>query len=696
MPEKITINLLIDAGLKSEEAKAVLPRINELLTMKPPKECWIELCTSVLTQNHPFEMHQKLHEAVFKDWDHSEGPPPAWFPTEAFIDQTNVGRMMKSMGFESYNQFHAWTAGNRSEFWKSMTSTLNIRFSDLPSRTMDLSQGIEHPEWFPGATLNIVDSCIDTDVNAPAILLSEESGSLKTISRHELLCQVNRVANSLCRVGLPPGTAIAIDMPMTAESCFIYLGIIKAGCTAVSIADSFAPEEIAKRIRISNARAVFTQDYLTRGDKVLPLYEKVTAADSPLTIVLTSSVSADDESRRITLRNGDLTWKDFLCNDTNFDSVKCTPDAIINILFSSGTTGDTKAIPWTQTTPVKCAADGHLHHDIRPGDVAAWPTNLGWMMGPWIIFATLINQGTIALYSEAPTDRQFGRFVQNAGVNILGLVPSMIRSWRSTDCMLGLDWSSVRVFSSTGECSNADDMFYLMTLAGYRPVIEYCGGTEIGGGYISGTVVRPSVPGIFSTPSLGMEFVILDEDGYEAESGEVFLIAPSIGLSINLINRNHHKIYYADTPAPPSRLAGILREDGQEYTVRLRRHGDQCEHLGGGYFRMHGRVDDTMNLGGIKVSSIEIERILNKMDEVQQTAAIAVSDSSGGPSRLVIYAVTDEPVTANALKKLMQKIIKEQLNPLFRIYDVVITAELPRTASNKIMRRVLRKNYDST
>ncbi|NEQ26659.1 MAG: AMP-binding protein, partial [Microcoleus sp. SIO2G3] len=472
--------------------------------------------------------------------------------------------------------------------------------------------------------------------------------------------------------GFQPGDAIAITMPMTAESIAIYLGIVKAGCVVVSIADSFAAAEIAMRLYVSKAKAIFTQEYILRSGKQLPLYSKVVDANAPTAIVLGSSVE---------LRPRDLTWKEFLSTNEQFDAVPNHPATYTNILFSSGTMGEPKAIPWTQTTPIKCAVDGHLHQDIHPGDVVTWYTNLGWMMGPWLIYASLINRATIALYYGTPTEREYGQFIQNAGVNILGVVPSLVSTWKTTACMQGLDWSAIKAFSSTGECSTPQDMLYLMSLAGYKPVIEYCGGTEIGGAYITGTLVQPSAPSTFTTPALGLDFVILDADAFPADKGEVFIIPPSIGLSTELLNKDHHQVYFANIP--------------QKHLMPLRRHGDQIERLPNGYYCAHGRVDDTMNLGGIKVSSAEIEQVLNAEEGISETAAIAISPPEGGPSQLVIYAVVAPDMQKNkiALMAALQAAIKQHLNPLFKIYDLIIIDTLPRTASNKVMRRVLRDQY---
>ena len=524
--------------------------------------------------------------------------------------------------------------------------------------------------------LNIVDSCFRAAADAIAIITQcEGEDSLVTLTYQELACLTNRVANGLVDIGLRPGDAVAVDMPMNAESVAIYLGIVKAGCVVVGIADSFAPDEIATRLRIGQAKAIFTQDYINRAGKRLPLYEKVVAANAPKAIVY--SCAGSDTVVQIQ-RAEDITWNDFLSDVETFTAVPCDPDAHTNILFSSGTTGEPKAIPWTHTTPIKCAADAYLHHDIHPGDVLAWYTNLGWMMGPWLIYASLINKATIALSDGVPTSRDFGVFVQNAKVTMLGVVPTLVRAWKNTDCMHGLDWHTIRAFSSTGECSNPEEMLYLMSLAGYKPVIEYCGGTEIGGGYVTGTRIQPAAPSTFTTPALGLDFLLFDDEGNPSDNGEVFIVPPSLGLSTHLLNADHNAVYFTETPRP-----------------KLRRHGDALERLADGYYRIHGRVDDTMNLSGIKVSSAEIEEVLNVVSGVQETAAVAVSPKDGGPSQLVIYAVlieSESVPTKQALHAELQTALSEHLNPLFRIHDVIIVDALPRTASNKVMRRLLRAN----
>jgi acetyl-CoA synthetase len=458
---------------------------------------------------------------------------------------------------------------------------------------------------------------------------------------------------------------------MTIESVVAYLGIVLSGAVVVSIADSFAPEEIETRVRIAGADLAITQDVIRRAGKTLPMYEKVVEADVGRVIVV--ETGAD-----VGTRSTDLTWTEFLSNRTEFDAVARDPDDYGNILFSSGTTGDPKAIPWTHIAPLKAASDGHYHHDIHPTDVVAWPTNLGWMMGPWLIYASLVNGATMALFDDVPTHPDFPRFVEEAGVSVLGVVPSLVAAWRASGIAEPCDWSQIRLFSSTGEASNASDMAYLMDLAGNKPIIDYIGGTELAGGYMACTVLQPCIPATFTTPTLGGGVHILDEAGNPTTSGELFIEPPAVGLSIELLNRDHHEVYYAGTPS-----IGVV----------VRRHGDHIEQLANGHYRTQGRVDDAMNLGGIKVSSAEIERAVLGSPGLRESAAIGVEPPGGGPSKLVMYVVSDGEVDRQELMAAMQQRIRTGLNPLFKIADVVVVDVLPRTASAKVMRRSLRDDY---
>eukprot|EP00897_Mesotaenium_endlicherianum_P008338 jgi/Mesen1/7532/ME000391S06771 len=262
----------------------------------------------------------------------------------------------------------------------------------------------------------------------------------------------------------------------------------------------------------------------------------------------------------------------------------------------------------------------------------------------------------------------------DARVTMLGVVPSMVKAWATSGCMAGLAWSRLRCFSSTGEASSPDDYLWLMC-----PILEYCGGTEIGGGFLTGSFLQPQALSAFSTPALGCGLVILDQDGRPTEKGEVCTgecaLQPfMLGSSSKLLNADHHKVYFKGMP-----------------TYKGQR-------TAGGFYRAHGRVDDTMNLGGIKVSSVEIERVCNQSHEaILETAAIGVAPPGGGPELLLVAAVlkAGRQMSESELLKIFLSAVQSKLNPLFKVSRAAQVPTLPRTASNKVMRRVLRDQFST-
>ena len=593
---------------------------------------------------------------------------PAWLPDERTVEHANATALIAKRGLSGFDDLHRWSIAEPDEFWGEVIDELGIRFVEPPSAVRG-SNDIEDPQWLPDALFNVVASCLDHDPESAAII-SGAPDRIETISVRSLTQRVAAFAEGFNIAGFTAGDTVAIMMPMNVEAVVAYLGIVAAGGVVVSIADSFAPDEIRTRLEIANAVAVVTQTRASRAGKTLPMYAKCVDAGAERCIVV-------DAGGFESLRDSDVWWEDFLVDGAPFSPLPGEAATHTNILFSSGTTGDPKAIPWTQTTPIKAAMDARYHQDVHAGDVIAWPTNLGWMMGPWLIYSALLNGAAMALYDDAPTTRGFVEFIDQARVTMLGLVPSIVAAWRASGTLRPGDWSSVRVLSSTGEASNPDDYRWLIETAGGVPVIEYCGGTEIGGGYVTSSVLHPCVPSRFTTPTLGLDFVLIDEMGHPGDIGEVFLVPPSIGFSSELLNRDHHDVYFAGVP---------------DIGRPLRRHGDQMQRGPDGYLRALGRVDDTMNLGGIKVSSADLESAASGVEGVSEVAAVAVPPPDGGPDRLVIFVVSEPGVVLDIDDALaqMQGKIRSTLNPLFKVHDVVSIPELPRTASHKVMRRTLR------
>ena len=624
-----------------------------------------------------FEQLLSIYKAIFQHDD----VPVAWLPDNHTISQANITDFMQTNNLKSYPELYQWSVQHRDWFWASAILALDIQLEKTYTSILDLSEGPENPVWLDGARMNITDSCFKGAAEKTAIITSDENGDTRTISYAKLQNLTNQVASGLVKLGLKPKDRIILYLPLCAEAVACYLGIIKAGMAAVLVADSFSVAELKSRAALIDASLIVTVDGYLYGGKPLHIYNKIKEAKIAQTVIIpllgTNELNAED-----------LLWDNFL-GEKEFSSYITDPYNTTSILFSSGTTKEPKAIPWTHLTPIKCAADAYFHHDVHPSDVITWTTGMGWMMGPWLIFAALINRATMALFTGSAASESFGQFVQDNEITHLGTVPSLVKVWRKTKVMQPFQWK-VRVFSSTGEPSNAEDYLYLMWLARFKaPVIEYCGGTEIGGGYITGSVVQPASPAMFTTPALGLGLKFLNEQGQPSqpgETGEVFLVPPSIGLSQTLLNRDHHREYYAGMP---------VDKDGNP----LRKHGDTYELLpqlyeGTQFYKSQGRADDVMNLGGIKVSAVEIEKILNRHEAIFETAAIGVPPPDSGPEQLIVYYIPKKEVALEEkLKKELQTMLSADLNPLFKIAEIKPQTSLPRTASNKLMRRVLKKEY---
>lgn len=705
--------------LDEKGASRISSAFNSILRRFPssPIEQWQLVVTQILRPDHPFAVHKLLYMTVYTSWNAEKmGPPPCWIPTKKSILSTNAAEFMKS--FQGGPIWDAISTGDPARdwpllqrlsyhqpelFWPPVLKVLGVTFAISPHKMLE-SDGIYDPDqvrWFPGARMNVAECALlgrGSDVEAAIVWADEKSPKqLHIISRKDLRQRSLHVATALCMMGLHPGDGCAIVMPMTPDCIAIYLGIILAGCTVISIADSFSPSEIEARLRIGNAVVVFTQDVVARGGKVLPLYHRVATAIKllPSQHSVRAIVQTSDPTL-VSTTQGDGTLTDFMYKATKLSAhavYQADAYSPTNILFSSGTTGEPKAIPWNHITPIRAGTDGYFHQDIHSGEVVCWPTSIGWMMGPWLVYATLLNGATMALFQGSPTGRPFGEFVAAAKVTCLGLVPSIAAVWRSTSCMKDLDWSCLKTISSTGEASAPEDYLWLSgRVKGYCPIIEYCGGTEIGGGYMSGIKVFPQAPSLFTTPTVGACPVILDSEtgalsphgDVSPVIGEVALAVPMLGVSQSLMNRNHKKVYYEGMP-PYAK------------GIPLRRHGDEMERLKGGLgmmYRARGRTDDAMNLGGIKVGSLELEQaVMNGVEGVVETAAVGVPTPGGGPERLVLFVVGKKGMNGGEKELLIKcrKAVASLLNPLFRVDQVVIKDRLPRTASNKIMRRELRE-----
>ncbi|KAK4546485.1 hypothetical protein RGQ29_032885 [Quercus rubra] len=577
-------------------------------------DTWRSICERVLSPDLPFSFHQMMYYGCYNGYG---ADPPAWIPDPGTAILTNVGHLLERRG-KDFSDLQEFSVSNPEVYWKTVLDEMSISFSWESNSSEPVGQ------WLPGAFLNPAENCLSLNSKRSlediAVIWRDEGDDILPVNRmtvREFRTEVWLVAHAIKTLGLDKGSAIAIDMPMNVNSVVIYLAIVLAGYVVVSIADSFAPREISTRLKISEAKAIFTQDLIIRGDKSIPLYSHQWQVVIP----------ARGSSFSMKLRDGDISWPDFLgrvkhFKECEFAAVEQPVEAFTTSFSHSGTTAKGNSLD--QCNTFEAAADAWCHLDIHKGDVVAWPTNLGWMM-------------------------------EDAKVTMLGVIPSIVRAWKSTNCMAGYDWSAIR-------------------LRNYGFLSQI---------WMFQAVFAQSLAA-FSTPAMGCSLFILGSDGYPIPEnvpgiGELALGPLMFGASNKLLNADHHDVYFKGMPLWKGRV--------------LRRHGDVFERTSRGYYHAHGRADDTMNLGGIKVSSVEIERICNAADNsVLETAAIGVPPSGGGPEQLVIAVVfKDSENTTTDLNQLrisFNSTVQKKLNPLFRVSQVVPLSSLPRTASNKVMRRV--------
>jgi acetyl-CoA synthetase len=356
------------------------------------------------------------------------------------------------------------------------------------------------------------------------------------------------------------------------------------------------------------------------------------------------------------------------------------------IIYTSGTTGRPKGALHTHVGfPVKAAQDMAFGTDVHAGDVIYWMTDMGWMMGPWLVFGALLLGATIFLYDGAPDfpgpDRLWA-LVERHHINQLGVSPTLIRALipHGNEPHEKHDLSSLKCFASTGEPWNPDPWMWLFKEVGkgQRPIINYSGGTEISGGILMGNPVLPLKPCAFSAPCPGMAADVVDENGnpVREQVGELVLRAPWIGMTRGFWKDNQR---YLDTYW--SRWPDVWV------------HGDFAAIDKDGLWYILGRSDDTIKVAGKRLGPAEVESILVAHDDVVEAAAIGVPHEVKG-SELVCFVVLKQGVQpSDELRRELHDLIVSEMGKPLAPKDILFVSDLPKTRNAKVMRRMIRSAY---
>jgi acetyl-CoA synthetase len=610
-----------------------------------------------------------------------------WRPSRELIEQSNLHRFINAHGLRSLEALQKRSTTDIAWFWDAVLRDLDIRFRYPYSRVVDVSKGKPWAQWCLGAGMNIVDNCLDkyagtlTDRKA-AVLWEDEAGCTRSLTYAELRVQVNRMANALRALGLGEGDHIGVFMPMTPEIVVAMLAIIKIGGIFLPLFSGFGPQAIVSRL--SEAKALFTADGFVRRGKVCAIKPVGDEAASRLPglrhmIVLKSGgIDIPWNSTR------DRWWHDLMAKATDDARTEATnAEDPMMILYTSGTTGAPKGAVHTHCGfPIKAAQDMKQGLDLHADEILFWITDMGWMMGPWLVFGTLLLGATMMLYDGAPDwpgpDRVWS-LVERHKVTSLGISPSLVRSlaWFGEEPVRKHDLTSLRKFASTGEPWNPDPWLWLFHTVGRSrlPIINYSGGTEISGGILMGNVLTPMKPCAFAGPLPGMAADIVNEQGesVRGEVGELIIREPWIGMT---------RGFWRD----PERYVETYWSRWPDVWV----HGDWASIDDGGQWYILGRSDDTIKMAGKRVGPAEVESILVSHPSVIEAAAIGIPDEVKGET-LVCFCVLKPGVTPeeNLRAELKDRIARELGKPMTP-REVRFIRELPKTRNAKMMRRVVR------
>ncbi len=489
----------------------------------------------------------------------------AWVPDEETILASNIYKMMELHTFEVYDEFYNWSVNDPNRFWRDTMDLLEIRFDRRYDMVCDVSDHKANPKWLKGAEFNIVESCFRHADSALAIVFKSKGAELQKISHQDLKSLINRFANAFKAQGLKKGDQVLLVSSMNIQSIAAYLAVVKSGMVAVNIDESLSQEAIQARLALVDPKIAIVQDTVQFADHEVALYQKITEISDVKCVVIGEGAILSS------LRAEDQPWDEFISDNQFFMSVPCMAADPITILFAESADGRIKTIPWTQCTPIKSASDGFYFQNLQNSNVMCWPSGMGEVMGPWLIFASLINESAMAIYGGEYDEKGFGKFLKDTKVNVLGIDADHVKKWMASGCMEGIKWPKLKSISITGAASNPAVHEYLLKIGKKRPVIEFQPAAELGGAYLSGSVIQPGLPGTFSAPVLGAKFVLLDNDNKESNDGKVHFFSSSIGC----LN------------SEPSIPVGIAKAfDGPTVNGKLTLPVDEhLEQLPNGYFR---------------------------------------------------------------------------------------------------------------
>ncbi len=588
-----------------------------------------------------------------------------------------------------------YEAGNRdrAEFWAEQARALDwMRPWD---RVLDWD--LPHAKWFVGGQLNAAANCLDRHLLGPsrnkaAIIWEGEPGDRRVLTYWDLAREVRRAANALKRLGVRKGDRVAIYLPMVPEAAIAMLACARIGAVHSVIFGGFSAESVRDRVNDAKAKVLITADAGYRRGQVVPLKRMAdhAMAEAPTIehcIVVRRRPAGDGDESFATMKEGRDHWWHRLISEASSESVPEPMDAedLLFILYTSGTTGKPKGIVHT--------TGGYLTHvaattkyvfDLLPTDVFWCTADVGWVTGhSYVVYGPLANGATVFMYEGAPDWPERDRFwslIETYGVTILYTAPTAIRAFMKwgTAHPAGHDLSTLRLLGSVGEPINPEAWIWYQThIGGGRcPIVDTWWQTETGGIMITPLPgVTTTKPGSATHAFPGIVAELVDNAGRVLPAGGGFLTLaepwPGMLRTIYGDDERYRETYWSRFP-------------GRYFA------GDGAKLDEDGYWWILGRVDDVLNVAGHRIGTMEVESALVAHPAVAEAAVVGKSHDLKGQALAAFVTLKDGNQPSPGLKDDLKAHVAEKIGAIARPDDIFFSADLPKTRSGKIMRRLLK------
>ncbi|MBH0118744.1 AMP-binding protein [Rhodococcus sp. CX] len=610
-----------------------------------------------------------------------------WIPTADYVDNANVTRLARAHGLGGLDELRTRSVTDVRWYWDAVVRDLGLPFQVPYREVLDTSRGIEHPDWFVGGRTNVVDACLQRWVADPgaadrlAVVHEAEDGTVRTSTYRELDAEVEGAAAGLRELGVGRGDAVALFLPMIPEAVVSVYAVARLGAVLVPLFSGFAPSAIASRIQDADAKVVVVADGTVRRGKSIAMKPALDEALKTCPTVQ-SVVVVDNLGTGTGSGEHEISWAGLLASGGTVPIEGMDASEPFALAYTSGTTGKPKGAVHTHAGfLVKTASEVAYSFDLKPGGVFCWITDMGWIMGPLSIVGTHANGGTLLLYEGSPDvpDRdRLWQLTERHRVTMLGVSPTLIRTLRgqASDAAARYDLSSVHTIGSTGEPWDPDSYEWLAreVFGGRVPIINFSGGTEVGGSFLAPYPVQPIRSCSLGGPSLGMDVDVVDDAGrsLRGEQGELVCRQPwpSMTRGVWKDEERYLDAYWSTFPG-------------------MWRHGDYALVDSDGQWYIRGRSDDVMNVAGKRLAPAEVEAVLTAHPAVSEAAAVGVPDPKKGETVWAFWVPRADADGVDISGELVSSVAAELGKP-FAPSAVHRVSRLPKTRSAKILRRAVR------